>query len=378
MDREEALRLLRSGNDSIAEWNQRRVQRERLPSLSRTDLSHADLSHADLSHTNLSHADLNSANLRHADLNSANLRHAGLSHANLSRADLSDANLNDANFSDADLSRADLRRADLTRANLRDANLRDANLSHANLVHSDLRGADLSFAIFSNTSLHSALLYHVRLDGCDLSSAKDLDQVEHIGPSFISVDTLLMFKDELPETFLRGCGLADEDIAHFRSRVGTTIRFYSCFISYSSSDEEFVTRLHNDFQAKGIRCWKWDHDARTGRSLWGEIDQAIRVYDKLVLVASESSLKSPAVNREIERAIRQEDERQKRKTDGEANLETDVLFPVRLDDYIFSGWDHERKVDVTRKVIADARGWDIDPAVYARVRDRLIRDLKPE
>src|SRR5262249_29541317 len=95
------------------------------------------------------------------------------------------------------------------------------------------------------------------------------------------------------------------------------------------------TRLHNDFEGAGIRCWKWDHDARTGKSLWGEIDQAIRVHDKLVLIASETSLKSPAVNREIERAIRQEDERTSLKGQGEYAGDIDVLFPVRLGDFIF-------------------------------------------
>ena len=34
------------------------------------------------------------------------------------------------------------------------------------------------------------------------------------------------------------------------------------------------------------------------------------------------------------------------------------LFPDRVDDYIFDGWEHERMVDVTQEVIADARGWD--------------------
>ena len=149
-------------------------------------------------------------------------------------------------------------------------------------------------------------------------------------------------------------------------------------MSHSTKDEEFATRLHNDFQEKGIRCWKWDHDARTGRSLWGEIDAAIRDYDKLVLIASESSLKSPAVNRDIERALVQEDKRLKRKRAGDSNVDCDVLFPVRLDDFIFKGWDHERKVDVTKKVIADARGWANDPAVYRGVLERLLRDLKSE
>ena len=126
-----------------------------------------------------------------------------------------------------------------------------------------------------------------------------------------------------------------------------------------------------------MRCWKWDHDARTGQSLWGEIDQAIRVHDKLVLVASEASLTSPAVNREIERAIRLEDQHEKDKQVGKYSGDVNVLFPVRLDDYIFEGWKHERKVDVTTKFIANARGWDTDPAVYKQVFEKLLRDLKP-
>jgi len=145
----------------------------------------------------------------------------------------------------------------------------------------------------------------------------------------------------------------------------------------TAADDPFATRLHNDFQAAGIRCWKWDLDARTGRSLWGEIDQAIRKYDKFVLIASQHSLKSPAVNHEIERALQQEDQRLKRKLAGE-DVDADVLFPVRLDDYLFDGWDHDRKPDVIKKVIADARGWDKDNSIYQRTLQRLTHDLKPD
>jgi hypothetical protein len=205
-----------------------------------------------------------------------------------------------------------------------------------------------------------------------------LDRIYHRSSSIVDVNSLLHFKDDLPENFLRGCGLREEEIAYFRSVVGKPIRFYSCFISYSTKDEEFASRLHNDFQAKGIRCWKWDHDARTGRSIWREIDQAIRVHDKVVLIASESSLKSPAVHREIERAIQEEDRRTRDKQAGTFDGDLDVLFPVRVDDYIFDEWQHERKADVVKKVIADARNWDKDQAVYAKVRDKLIKDLKPQ
>ena len=342
MKKDEAIKLLKQGD--VKTWNAYRKEHPEY----RPDLQVGNFIQADLDEANLRGANLIEANLSEVDLSETNLRWV-----NLTKADLSRANLRDADLTEADLSGAYLVGADLKRANLGRANLVRANLYAADLKWANLSGADFSDARFGGTTIAT-----------DLSEAKGLDSVHHMYSSSIDVASILKFKEDLPENFLRGCGLADEEIAYFRSRVGQPIRFYSCFISYSTEDEEFATRLHNDFQAAGIRCWKWDHDARTGRSLWGEIDQAIRVHDKLVLIASESSLKSPAVNREIERAIAQENERGK-----------DVLFPVRLDDYILEGWkNHELHVDLTGKVIADARNW-ADPNVYAKVRDRLIRDL---
>ena len=53
-------------------------------------------------------------------------------------------------------------------------------------------------------------------------------------------------------------------------------------------------------------------------------------------------------------------------------------FPVRVDGFILESWEHERKVDVTKKVIANAIGWERDDKKYRAVLDRLIRDLKPD
>ena len=324
MTTEEALNL-RGGPAGINEWNTRREKGEGIPSLREADLHKADLTEA-----------------------------------NLSEADLTEANL--------------------TAANLAAANLTEASLTGANLTEANLTGALLYFAVLWDTALdHTRLNHATMLDtviASDLSTAQGLDEVTHLGPSQITIDSLLSFEDDLPEKFLRGVGLDNDTIAYFRSRIGKPIRFYTCFISYSSADEAFASRLHNDFQAAGIRCWKWDIDARTGRPLWGEIDQAIRRYDKLVLIASQSSLTSPPVIREIERALQQEDDRLKRKLAGQ-DIDPDVLFPVRIDDYILETWQHERKPDVVSKVIADAVAWDTDNAKYQAVLNKLITDLKP-
>lgn len=386
MDKDEAIRLLKGGPKGIKEWNERRDAGEEIPLLRDIDLSDANMhgvnfnNFAALPQVVLDGVNFYRANLWHADLRDAHFSRAKLIDTNLHSADLRWANLSHADFRGANLSWSTIGGADAGGADFRKAHLTNANFDHTDLIRADLRQADLRGANLRGTYLRQAKLHQASFGNtgiaCDLSQAIGLNEIVHENSSWIDVNSLLGFKDDLPEVFLRGCGLREEEIAYFRSQVGQPIRFYSCFISYSSSDEAFATRLYNDFQAAGIRCWKWNHDARTGESLWSEIDQAIRIHDKLVLIASESSLNSQPVNREIERAIVQEDERKKLKNAGNFDGNPNVLFPVRLDDYILNGWEHERKVDVTKKVIADARGWDTDNATYENMRDKLIQDLK--
>lgn len=140
---------------------------------------------------------------------------------------------------------------------------------------------------------------------------------------------------------------------------------YSCFISHSAKDKHFCERLHADLQAKGVRVWYFPEDAKWGETVWGEIDRSINVYDKLVVVCSENSLRSGPVNREIERALKREDTERK-----------GILFPIRIDDYIFDKWEHERKADVVRKVVGDFTGWDKDTAKYDKAFDKLLKGLQ--
>lgn len=68
----------------------------------------------------------------------------------------------------------------------------------------------------------------------------------------------------------------------------------------------------------------WFHRVWRRRPVWGEIDRSIRIYDKLIAICSERSLQSGPVVREIKRALDQEDKTGR-----------NVLFPIRIDDYIF-------------------------------------------
>ena len=97
----------------------------------------------------------------------------------------------------------------------------------------------------------------------------------------------------------------------------------------------------------------------------GEIDRGIRVYDKLIVVCSKRSLNSGPVLREIDRALNREDKEHR-----------NILFPIRIDNYLFEGWEHPRKQDVLAKVAGDFRGWNRSARKYEAAFKRLLKGLR--
>jgi len=224
--------------------------------------------------------------------------------------------------------RPDFSNADLYGASLRSADLYGADLRSANLSRATLRGANLGDANFSRTLLQDADFTNAILDGTafaytDLSLAKRLDSVRHKGPSEISISTLYRSGGNIPEAFLRGCGVPDTFITFARSLVNAAIDFYSCFISYSSKNQNFAERLYVDLQSKGVRCWFAPEDLKIGDRFQEQIEESIRVYDKLLIILSEDSITSRWVEREVNAAFEHEE-----------NLNKTMLFPVRLDEAV--------------------------------------------
>lgn len=165
------------------------------------------------------------------------------------------------------------------------------------------------------------------------------------------------------------------------------IQFYSCFISYSTADEQFATRLNEDLNEAGVHTWKWDLDAIAGRDLRANIDGAIRHYDKIILVCSADSLNSGPVDREIERALQKEDRLKAAHADRDKEAmqkgepppfkDTDVLVPIRIDDTIFN-WESQFAADVKRRYIPDFSGkTERRTPAYKTEVEKLIAALKP-
>ena len=119
-------------------------------------------------------------------------------------------------------------------------------------------------------------------------------------------------------------------------------------------------------QTNGVRCWFAPEDLKIGERFRDRIDVAIGVHDKLLLVRSESSVRSPWVRREVENALDREDR--------EGSL---VLFPVRLDDAVVKSvepWANEVR---RSRHIGDFSAWK-DRDAYHKAFQRLLRDLRPD
>ena len=193
---------------------------------------------------------------------------------------------------------------------------------------------------------------------------------------------------------MRGCGLSDWQIKFAKLArpglgpgeateigydlinlyIGQGIQYYSCFISYNSQDQEFAQKLHDDLQDSSVRCWFAPEDFKGGRKIHHQIDEAIRVHDKLVVVLSEHSLQSDWVAHELKLTRKREKE-----------LGKQMLFPIRLVGYdVLRDWelfDADTVTDLAAEVrqyfIPDFSEWQ-DPTKYQAAFDRLLRDLKTE
>jgi uncharacterized protein YjbI with pentapeptide repeats len=344
-----------------------------------SDCNSADFSEAILYNAGFAGTDLYRAKFRGADLRNAEFPYARLERADFSYADLSDTrfeeiNMREVTFRGANLSRAVLSGSDLMRANFWKANLSGTDLGHIDLFYVNMNGASfnrtfLESTLFrhtelSNADLSNAILWETIFSDVDLSQTQGLEAVEHRGPSTIGIDTIIRSKGNIPELFLRGAGVPDNVIEYARALVKNPIEYYTCFISYSNKDQEFAERLYADLQAKGVRCWFAPEDMKIGDKIRHRIDESIRVYDKLLLVLSEHSVKSEWVEYEVEAAL-----------DKEKPGKLPVLFPIRIDKAIMeSTMAWATHIKRTRH-IGDFECWE-NNREYKKAFDRLLRDLK--
>lgn len=282
-----------------------------------------------------------------------------------------DARLDAAKMYGAELRQGNFAEASFRGSDLTVADLRGANLSGATFAGADLGGTNLAGAILAGTDFGEAIAWETVFGSVDLSTALGLDRIRHRGPSIVGIDTLYQSHGKIPEAFLRGCGVPEQFISYVRSLVGPPVEFRSCFLSYSTQDQEFAEKLYADLQARGVRCWFAPQDVRSGLKLHEQINEAIELADRVLLVLSDASMRSEWVKTEIGRARQRE-----------LIERNQVLFPISLVPFErireWSAFEAETGKDAAKEVresfIPDFSNWR-DEDSYSRASSTLLRDL---
>jgi TIR domain-containing protein/pentapeptide repeat protein len=357
------LRLLREGP---IVWNAWRDQYFYLnPELRDVDFRQIDVSDLDLSNADLSGANFMGKNLSGKDLTDTNLTGALLNGANLIRTRLVGSNLYLADLIGADLSGADLQAVDFRNANLTEARLIDGYLGGANFTGANLRGASVSGSLLNATVFGDN----------DLRQVKGLSSVNHNGPSIVGIDTLFRSKGKVPKIFLRGCGVPEEFIRRLPGLIARPLKNYdSCFISYSSDDAVFASKLAASLRKATVRVWFAADDARGGIPTIEQVKLNIENHDRLLLILSDNSLESDWVKTEINHAAYLERRHNLKK-----------LFPIRITDLEpikqWTCFDSDSGRDLAKEVrkypIPDFSVWN-DPKRFETAFTDLLRDLQKE
>jgi hypothetical protein len=123
-----------------------------------------------------------------------------------------------------------------------------------------------------------------------------------------------------------------------------------------------------------IRVWYAPEDMQGGQKLFEQIDRAIHLHDKLLVLLSPSSLQSDWVQTEIKRARKEEKKARERK-----------LFPIRLCDMsTLRAWecfDADSGRDIAEEIreyfIPDFSKWT-KPGMFGAEFKKLCRDLRQQ
>lgn len=295
--------------------------------------------------------------------------------------DLEGANLQEAHLANAWFQFANLQNARFQKADLQGALFQGARMNGASLDFSDLQ-----ISIFHETSLEDSVFDGARfgyttINRIDLSRARKLDAVAHLAPSSVDTETLELtatgvsrnpLSQTTINTFYRGAGVPEHLITYYRTRVGEPVEFYSCFISYSYADRSFARHLHDQLQARGVRCWLDEHQLLPGDDIYEMVDRGIRLWDKVLLCCSEASLGSWWVGDEIDKAL--EKERKLLKDRGEKVL---TIIPLNLDGSLFE-WQDGRATTLRKRLAADFTGWEHDNAKFEEQFERVVRALRTD
>lgn len=278
-----------------------------------------------------------------------------LSGADLSKMILWRGNFYRVNFKDAILQQTDFQFSDLSCSQFSNADLQNAGLCRTNLQQS----------IFNDANFKGAILGGTVFGSTDLNRAKWLETIIHLGESHLDFETLRI-SGRLPIKLLRACNWPGKLIFESEGVFSENNEEprYSCFISYSSTDNDFAENLYKHLIKEQVLCWFAPHDLKIGDRIRDSIEYAIKRQEKLLLILSKNSIVSDWVESEVEAAF-----------EKERNTAELVLFPISIDREFMNsekGW--VANLRRTRNA-GDFRDWTQSDN-FKTAFGRLLRDIR--
>ncbi len=303
------------------------------------------------------------------------------------KTDLSGVILNIELLHDIWFERVDFSSTEFHVKSIADCVFRNCNLDNASfkntfhLVGNKFRYCSMNGTDFSGTHLDECLFAHnydellllnstdlddVTFCNCDLSQSKGLMTCEVGNPCTIGVETLYRSNGQIPHEFLLEAGVQENLIEYMDALTADNpIQFDSIFISHSTVDRAFASRLYAAFRNEKIRVWYAPEEMEAGKKLHEQIDQAISFHDRLLLVLSDASMKSSWVETEIIKA------REKELRTGNR-----VLFPISIAPFtnirnwsLFNG-------DEGRDIAREIRGYYIPDFTNWKDQDKFTKEFK--
>ncbi|MBI1314838.1 TIR domain-containing protein [bacterium] len=370
------IEIAKRGRLAITRW--RKANPEVLLNLSDADLQDVDLRGANLKRADLTGADLRGADLVGAQLGEADLTRADLRGARLVKTDCYQtrffkATLRDAECSGAYFRRAEMTQIDLSGADLAKADLVEANLSNGSLKGATLVGADLSNSCLTGVDLREAVVGWTVFGRLDLTQPIGVEQLQHVGPSTLGIDTAVLSHGKLPPEFLRGCGISEGILQNWAACFGHPFESLTCFIRFAPDDASFAQHLFRLAQDKGLRCWLDGAPESASERRSRTSPRTYESTERILLCASKASLTSWWIEDEFERVFERE-QRLKKETGRDVRL----LYPLNLDGFMFGGdWKHAREKQIAKQAI-DFVGWRRNEAKLDQELTKLLQTMTGE
>lgn len=310
------------------------------------------------------------------DFSNTNLKFADLSFCRFKDADFTNALLQEAKCSNSDFSSCCFYSAKLNRTDFTDSKMDSASLEMSTLSQTILESVSLMRTDFSNSRLFRTVFGYV-----DMSQVIGLSSARFQLRCLVDLITVRLSETDR-DIFLKGAGYPDwaievnrlaeptntdsnnADVGNdlVQKRIGQPIQIADLFLSHSHGDSAAVDAIQDELNSRGIRSWRYTHDATSGpleRVVFDAMANRI-----VLLVLSENSVESDWVEYEA-RLARQFAKDQRR----------NVLCPIALDNaWKTCSWPERLRTQIEEYTILDFSSWENRTSFHAEI-DRLIAGL---